>query len=268
MRLLISQHNLGKWAAHYVAQKINSFQPTAERLFVLGLPTGSTPLDMYRELIKLNQEGKVSFKYVVTFNMDEYVGLAEDHPESYHYYMHHNFFQYIDIQPQNIHILNGNAYDLDAECAKYEDQISALGGIHLQLGGVGEDGHLAFNEPGSSLASKTRTKDLNLSTIIANSRFFAGDINLTPKLALTIGIDTIMQAQEVVILAKGLAKAPAVCHAIEGSVSSMCPITALQFHRKALILCNEEAAYELKLKTIKYFTTMQDEYSALEDKLS
>ena len=162
MRLLISKHNIGKWAAHYVADKINAFNPSAERLFVLGLPTGSTPLDMYRELIELNKAGKVSFKYVATFNMDEYVGLAEDHPESYHYYMHHHFFDHIDIEPSNIHILDGNATDLDAECEKYEAQIAKLGGIHLQLGGVGEDGHLAFNEPGSSLASKTRSKDLNL----------------------------------------------------------------------------------------------------------
>jgi glucosamine-6-phosphate deaminase len=268
MRLLISKHNIGKWAAHYVAGKINAFNPSADRLFVLGLPTGSTPLDMYRELIELNKAGKVSFKHVATFNMDEYVGLAEDHPESYHYYMHHHFFEHIDINPANIHILDGNATDLDAECEKYEEQIVKLGGIHLQLGGVGEDGHLAFNEPGSSLASKTRSKDLNLSTIIANSRFFDGDISKTPKLALTIGIDTVMQAKDVVIMVKGLAKAPAVYQAIEGAVSSMCPITALQYHRKALIVCDEPAAYDLRLKTIKYFENMQDDYSALEQKLS
>jgi glucosamine-6-phosphate deaminase len=181
--------------------------------------------------------------------------------------MHHHFFDHIDIKKKNIHILNGNAKDLDAECDKYEAKIAKLGGIHLQLGGVGEDGHLAFNEPGSSLASKTRSKDLNLSTIIANSRFFDGDIEKTPKLALTIGIDTVMQAKEVVIMVKGLAKAPAVYQAIEGAVSSMCPITALQYHRKALIVCDESAAFDLRLKTIKYFENMQDEYSAMEQSL-
>ncbi len=264
MRLLISKHNIGVWTANYVVRKINEFAPTKDRPFVLGLPTGSTPLDMYNELIRLHNDGRVSFKHVVTFNMDEYVGLAESHPESYHYYMHQNFFRHIDIPKENIHILNGNAQDLDLECANYERQIEKFGGIHLQLGGVGEDGHIAFNEPGSSLASKTRSKDLNLSTIIANSRFFGGDIEKTPKLALTIGIDTIMQAKEVVIMVKGLAKANAVCQAIEGSVSSMCPITALQYHRKALIICDEFAAYELKLKTIKYFENMADEYSEVE----
>ena len=268
MRLLISKHNIGQWAAHYVAGKINAFKPTAERPFVLGLPTGSTPLDMYKELIELNKAGKVSFEHVASFNMDEYVGLPEDHPESYHYYMHNYFFKHINIKPENIHILNGNAKDLDAECEAYEAKILALGGIHLQLGGVGEDGHLAFNEPGSSLASKTRSKDLNLSTIIANSRFFGGDIAQTPKLALTIGIDTVMQAKEVVIMVKGLAKSPAVFQAIEGAVSSMCPITALQYHRKALIVCDESAAFDLRLKTIKYFENMQDEYSAMEQQLS
>jgi len=267
VRLVVSKHNLGKWAAQYVAKKINAFNPTASKPMVLGLPTGSTPLDMYQELIALYRAGKVSFKHVVTFNMDEYVGLAEDHPQSYHYYMQRNFFKYIDINPENTHILNGNAADLDTECANYEAKIARVGGIHLQLGGVGEDGHLAFNEPGSSLASKTRSKDLNLSTILANSRFFEGDITKTPKLALTIGIDTILQAQEVVILVQGLAKARAVCQAIEGAVSSMCPITALQYHRKALILCDEYAAYELKLKTIKYFENMHDEYSLHEASL-
>jgi glucosamine-6-phosphate deaminase len=199
--------------------------------------------------------------------MDEYVGLPEDHPESYHYYILHNFFSKINIKKENVHILNGNAADLDAECEAYEAKIVKVGGIHLQLGGVGEDGHLAFNEPGSSLASKTRSKDLNMSTIIANSRFFDGDINKTPKFALTIGIDTVMKAKEVVILVKGLAKANAVYQAIEGSVSSMCPITALQYHRKTLILCDELATYDLRVKTVKYFETMQDEYSLHEKSL-
>lgn len=267
MRLLISKHNIGKWAAHYIVKKINDFDPQPNKLFVLGLPTGSTPLGMYNELIYLHKQNKVSFKNIITFNMDEYVGLPENHPESYHYYMQHNFFKHIDIRQENVHILNGNAPDLDAECANYEHKIAAVGGIDLQLGGVGEDGHIAFNEPGSSLASKTRSKDLNLSTIIANSRFFGDDIDKTPRLALTIGIDTIMQAKEVVIMVKGLSKANAVYQAIEGAVSSMCPITALQYHPKALIVCDEFAAYELKYKTLKYFENMADEYSILEASL-
>lgn len=262
MRLLVTKHNLGKWAAHYVAAKINSFVPTKEKPFVLGLPTGSTPLDMYRELIELNQAGKLSFVNVITFNMDEYVGLAEDHPESYHYYMWENFFRHIDIPHGNVNILDGNASDLDAECERYEAKIASYGGIHLQLGGVGENGHIAFNEPWSSLSSKTRSKDLEESTIIANSRFFAGDIGKTPKLALTIGIDTIMQAKEVIIMARGVAKAPAVAEAIEGAISSMWPVTALQNHRKALILSDDKAIHDLKVRTVKYFETVVDEYSA------
>ncbi|MDD3266362.1 MAG: glucosamine-6-phosphate deaminase [Burkholderiales bacterium] len=262
MRLLVSKHNLGKWAAHYVANKINQFSPTDDRLFVLGLPTGSTPIDMYNELIKLHKLGKLSFEHVVTFNMDEYVGLAEDHPESYHYYMYNNFFKHINIKKENIHILDGNASDLDIECQNYEDKIDKLGGIQLQIGGVGENGHIAFNEPWSSFSSKTRSKDLDMSTILANSRFFENDVEKTPKFALTIGVATILAAKEVIILAKGLGKANAVYQAIEGAVSSMYPITALQHHRKALILCDELSSYDLKVKTVKYFETVHDDYSA------
>lgn len=265
MRLLVSNNNLGRWAAHYVAKRINEAKPALEKPFVLGLPTGSTPLDMYKELISLNKAGKVSFANVVTFNMDEYVGLEKNHPESYHYYMWNNFFNHIDINPKNVHILDGNASDLDLECVNYEKAIADVGGIDIQLGGVGENGHLAFNEPWSSFSSKTRSKDLDMSTVIANSRFFDNDISKTPKLALTIGIDTVMQACEVIVMAKGLAKANAVYQAIEGSVSSMYPITALQYHRKALILCDELASYDLRVKTVKYFDSVIDDYSRHED---
>lgn len=267
MRLLVSKYNLGRWVAHYIVSKINKFHPTKDKPFVLCLPTGSTPKDMYKELIRLNKAGLVSFEHVVTFNMDEYVGLPEEHNETYHYYMHTNFFQYIDIKPENINILNGNATDLQQECKEYEEKIANVGGITLTIGGIGEDGHIAFNEPSSSFSSRTRIKSLNLSTITANSRFFNHDVSLTPKLALTIGIETIMQSQEVIIMAKGLSKANAVYQAIEGAVSSMCPVTALQYHCKTLVLCNELAAYDLKLRTIRYFENVVDEYSVLDSKL-
>lgn len=266
MRLLLSKQELGKFAASYVVKKINEFKPNAKKPFVLGLPTGSTPLGMYKELIRMYQKGFVSFKYVVTFNMDEYVGLAETHPESYHYYMLNNFFNAIDIKQKNIHILNGNAKNLIKECEQYEAKINSYGGMHLLVGGVGEDGHIAFNEPGSSLNSVTRVKTLNHSTVLANSRFFGADIKKTPKLALTMGIKTMLNAREVVILAKGLAKSSAVAEAIEGSISSMCPITALQLHNKALIICDEFAAFELKLKTIRYFEELDDDYASPETK--
>lgn len=165
--------------------------------FVLGLPTGSTPLGMYRKLIEYHKAGKVSFKYVKTFNMDEYVGLPRDHHESYHYFMYNNFFSHIDIDPANVHILNGNAPDLIAECASFESKIKEAGGVELFIGGIGPDGHIAFNEPGSSLVSRTRVKTLAQDTLEANARFFNNDISLVPQEALTVGVGTVMDSKEV-----------------------------------------------------------------------
>ena len=194
MRVIIESdyQALSQWAANYVASKINAANPTPEKPFVLGCPTGSSPLGMYKALIELNKQGKVSFQNVVTFNMDEYVGLPEDHPESYHTFMWKNFFNHIDIKKENVHILNGNAEDLEAECANYEKQIAEIGGIDLFMGGIGPDGHIAFNEPGSSLSSRTRIKTLTTDTIIANSRFFDNDVNKVPKTALTVGVGTVL----------------------------------------------------------------------------
>lgn len=244
-------------AAEIVANAINSFKPSeGHPTFVLGLPTGSTPLGMYRELIKLNKEGKVSFKNVITFNMDEYVGLAEEHPESYHSFMFNNFFNHIDIPKENIHILNGNAADVEKECGDYEKAIKAAGGIDLFVGGVGVDGHIAFNEPGSSLCSRTRIVELTQDTIIANSRFFNNDINLVPKRALTVGIGTITDSRHVMILINGHNKSRALHHAVEGSVSQMWPVTALQLHNCATIIADEDACYDIKVSTYRYFKNM------------
>ena len=205
MRLIIQPDydKMSKWAANYVASKINAANPTEEKPFVLGLPTGSSPLGMYRALVELNKKGVVSFKNVITFNMDEYVNLPEEHPESYHSFMWNNFFSHIDIKKENVNILNGNAEDLAKECAEYEERILKAGGIDLFLGGIGPDGHIAFNEPGSSLKSRTRVKTLTTDTIIANSRFFEGDVNKVPKTALTVGVGTVMDAKEVLILVNG-----------------------------------------------------------------
>ena len=268
MRLLLTKHNLGRFAAYYIYKKIKEYDPSESNPFVLCLPTGSTPLDMFAELIKLNKQKLISFKHVVTFNLDEYVGLAEDHPESFHHYMKTHFFDHIDINPANINILNGNATYLDYECTVYEEKIAAFGGIDLLIGGVGEDGHIAFNEPGSSLNSVTRVKTLNHSTILANSRFFENNINKTPNTALTMGVRTILEAKDVVILANGISKSRAIAEVIEGGISSMCPITALQMHNRALILCDEFAAFDLKLRTIRYFENLNDEYNILEKELS
>jgi len=224
---------------------------------VLGLPTGSSPLGIYKELITLNKKGVVSFKDVVTFNMDEYVNLPEEHPESYHSFMWNNFFSHIDIQKENINILNGNAPGLEAECASYEEKIKKAGGVKLFLGGIGPDGHIAFNEPGSSLSSRTRIKTLTYDTIVANSRFFDDDINKVPKTALTVGVGTVLDAEEVLIIVNGHNKARALQHAIEGGVNHIWTISALQMHPKGIIVCDEEATDELKVGTVKYFKNIE-----------
>ncbi len=259
MRVIIENDylKLSQWAANYVAQRINKANPTQEKPFVLGLPTGSSPLGMYKELIRLNKEGKVSFKNVVTFNMDEYVGLPESHPESYHSFMWNNFFNHIDINKDNINILNGNATDLDEECIRYEEKIVEAGGIDLFLGGIGPDGHIAFNEPGSSLSSRTRIKTLTTDTIIANSRFFDNDINKVPKTALTVGVGTVLAAKEVLIICNGHNKARALKHAVEGGITQMWTISALQMHQHGIIVCDEAATDELKVGTYKYFKDIE-----------
>lgn len=257
MRVVITDKSVGDWAAVYVAKKINEFKPTADRPFVLGLPTGGTPLAMYKRLIQMNKDGIVSFENVVTFNMDEYVGLTPDNDQSYHYYMHTNFFDHIDIKKENINILDGTAKDYKAECERYEEKIKSYGGIHLFLGGIGPDGHIAFNEPGSSLSSRTRDKDLTMDTIIANCRFFGGDINKVPKLALTVGVGTILDAKEVLIMVTGANKARALHHGIEEGVNHMWTISALQLHRHGIIVSDEAACAELKVGTYRYFKDIE-----------
>jgi glucosamine-6-phosphate deaminase len=259
MRLIIQESytQLSQWAAAYIVKRINEFAPTAEKPFVLGLPTGSTPLGTYKQLIALYNQGKVSFENVVTFNMDEYIGLPEDHQESYHSFMWNNFFSHIDIKPENVNILNGNAPDLAAECEGYEQRIVAAGGIDLFIGGVGEDGHLAFNEPFSSLNSRTRIKTLTEDTIIVNSRFFDNDVNKVPKLALTVGVGTVCSAKQVLVLALGHKKARAVQQCVEGSVSHAWTITALQLHPKGIMVCDEPAVGELKVNTYRYFKDIE-----------
>lgn len=259
MRLIIERdyENLSQWAANYVAGRINAFKPTKERPFVLGCPTGSSPLGMYRKLIELNKAGKVSFANVVTFNMDEYVGLPREHSESYHSFMWNNFFSHIDIPAENVNILDGNATDPVAECQRFEDKIKSYGGIELFMGGVGPDGHIAFNEPGSSLTSRTRMKTLTQDTIIANSRFFEGNVDLVPKTALTVGVGTIMDARSVMLLVNGHNKAVALHHGVEGGISQMWTISALQMHPKAIIVADDAACAELKVGTYRYFKDIE-----------
>jgi len=255
MRLVILDTcaNVGEWSAKYVMKRIRDFQPGPNRYFVLGLPTGSTPLGMYRKLIEYHKAGNISFKYVKTFNMDEYVGLPRDHPESYHYFMFENFFKHIDILPENVHILDGNAPDLSAECSSFEEKIKAVGGVELFIGGIGPDGHIAFNEPGSSLVSRTRVKTLAQDTLEANARFFGNDMSKVPKEALTVGVGTVMDSKEVMILITGAHKAFALYKAIEEGVNHMWTVSAFQQHANTLMICDEDATLELKVKTVKYF---------------
>jgi len=259
MRIIIQPDydRVSKWTANYVAKRINEFNPTPKKPFVLGLPTGSSPLGMYKELIKLNKRGKVSFKNVVTFNMDEYVKLPEEHPESYHSFMWNNFFSHVDVQKQNVNILNGNAKDLQAECRNYEKKIADFGGVELFIGGIGPDGHVAFNEPGSSLSSLTRVKTLTKDTIIANSRFFDNDINKVPRTALTVGVKTVTDAREVLIIVSGHNKARALQKVVEEAVNHMWTVSALQLHPRGIIVCDDAATVELKVGTVNYFKDIE-----------
>lgn len=267
MRLVIlDDYDLAsEWAAKYIRNRIIQFQPDAKKYFTLGLPTGSTPLGCYQKLIEYYRSGDISFKYVKTFNMDEYVGLPRAHPESYHSYMWNNFFKHIDIDPANAHILDGNVEDLDAECKAFEQKITEAGGIELFVGGIGPDGHIAFNEPGSSLVSRTRVKTLAKDTILANARFFGNDLSKVPTMALTVGVGTVMDAKEVMILITGAHKAFALYKAIEEGVNHMWTVSAFQQHPRTIFVCDEDATLELRVKTVKYFKGLMYVHNKLVD---
>jgi len=264
MRVIIKNtyDDLSFWCALYIKQKINKhmdlygYGKCNVNKFVLGLPTGSTPLGVYENLINFYNNGDVSFKNVITFNMDEYVGISSNHSQSYRTFMNENFFKYIDIPSENINLLNGNAKNLIEECKNYEKKILEVGGIDLFLCGVGRDGHIAFNEPGSSLNSVTRIKTLSEETIIDNARFFEKSTNV-PKQALTVGIKTIMDSKEIIMLASGTNKANALKHCIEGSISNQYTCTAIQNHPKAMIICDENSISDLRYKTVLYYKNLQ-----------
>lgn len=211
---------------------------------VLGLATGSTPLGLYRELIRLHKEEGLDFSKVTTFNLDEYVGLPPEHDQSFHYFMRENLFKHINIDPRFIHIPQGMAKDLSAFCDWYEQRIVDCGGVDIQILGIGVNGHIAFNEPGSSLGSRTRIKTLTGTTRQDNARFFK-DLDEVPKYALTMGVGTIMDAKELLLLATNASKAAAVRSAVEGPVTAMCPASIIQMHRNAFVLLDKESAAEL-----------------------
>lgn len=242
MRLVVSNQDIGLQAASLIKERVHAFAPSSQKPFVLGLPTGGTVEGMYANLCGFCQKGELDFQHICTFNMDEYVGLPPQDPHSYHYYMKHHLFDGVNLQPQHTHLLNGLALDLQEECDHYEQAIKQVGGIHLFLGGVGRNGHLAFNEPGSSFTSRTRPVTLEPNTRQANARFFDGDISRVPTQALSVGIGTVLDAQEILFLASGEQKAQAVARLSLGEITPTWPITALKTHPHATLLVDEKAA--------------------------
>ncbi|MBI4313404.1 MAG: glucosamine-6-phosphate deaminase [Candidatus Omnitrophica bacterium] len=211
---------------------------------VLGLATGSTPVSTYRELIRMHKNEGLDFSRATTFNLDEYVGLAHEHDQSYHFFMWENLFKQINVNPKNVHVPDGMAKDIPAFCRWYEEQIVKAGGIDLQLLGIGSNGHIAFNEPGSSLGSRTRVKTLDERTRADNARFFKS-MNEVPKYAITMGIGTIMDARQLLLLASGAGKAEAIQKTCEGPITAMVPATIVQLHPKAVIVTDKAAAVKL-----------------------
>ncbi|MBQ8251482.1 MAG: glucosamine-6-phosphate deaminase [Alphaproteobacteria bacterium] len=248
MKVLILKNadEVASLVASELIERIQSFKPTDQKPFlVLGLPTGSTPIPVYKLLVQAYQNKEISFKNVVTFNMDEYKGLAAEHNQSYHYFMQENLFGLIDIPRNQIHILDGMAKDTSAECKAYEEKIASFGGIDIQLAGIGENGHLAFNEPGTSFQSLTHEQKLTENTIEVNSRFFEKKEDV-PTSALTIGLKTVFEAKKVIVLATGEKKAEAVYKSVRMPVTENCPASILQEHENSVFVCDEGAGKKLK----------------------
>ena len=234
-------HELSVQAAQLVADQI-----TRKKNTVLGLATGQTPVGMYQELIKKFKKGEIDFSQVVTFNLDEYYGLSPEHPQSYHYFMWDTFFQHININKENIYLLNGITDNIDEECQRFEDLIKKRGGLDLQILGIGDNGHLGFNEPAHALDSRTNMVNLSEETIIANSRFF-NNTKEVPRQALTVGMGAILKAKKIILLASGRKKAQAIAKAINGMVSTEVPASLLQLHSDITMLIDKDAAMEANL---------------------
>ncbi len=238
--IIVKNSNEGCLRAAAIAEKY--LRSMANPVF--GFPTGRTPLPFYRELIRKHQEDGLSFKGMSSFNLDEYVGIGPEHSASYYSFMHNNFFKYIDADPSNLNLPNGMANDICRECQAYEKRIEDAGGIDIQFLGIGGNGHIAFNEPSSSLSSRTRVKTLTEKTRQDNSPEFGG-IDDVPMHVVTMGVGTIMDARHVVILAFGAGKSEAVAQMVEGPISASCPASILQMHPKATIIIDEAASVDL-----------------------
>ncbi len=237
--LVKSYKELSIRAAGVVAAQISRKKNT-----VLGLPTGQTPLGMYQELIKMFRKGEIDFSQVITFNLDEYYGLSPEHPQSYNYYMWQTFLNNINIKKENVFLPDGVTKNVQEECRHYESLIEEKGGIDLQFLGIGDNGHIGFNEPAIALSSKTHLVNLSPTTIQANSRFF-NNIEEVPRKALTMGMGTILKAKQIILLASGMKKAPAIAKTINGKVSTEIPASLLQLHRDVTIIVDKDAAREI-----------------------
>ncbi|MBC8868467.1 MAG: glucosamine-6-phosphate deaminase [Planctomycetes bacterium] len=259
MRVIIESdaQGVGWRAARFVASLVRR-KPGC----VLGLATGGTPLGTYNELIRMHQQESLDFSQVTTFNLDEYVGLDPAHPQSYRYFMQENFFRHINVDPGKAHVPDGRAKDLGAYCQEYEQMIEHAGGIDLQILGIGRDGHIAFNEPGSSLGSRTRLKSLTGETITDNARFFE-DESQVPRLAITMGVGTILESRQCLLLATGTSKARAIRSTIEGSITAQVTASALQLHRDVTAVIDEEAAAWLTRR--EYYAEVEEAQSLLEN---
>ena len=238
MRIIItdSYEKMGLEAANIVAGQVY-LKPDS----VLGLATGSTPVSMYQRLAAVHKTVGLDFSEVTTFNLDEYIGMSPDNPQSYHYFMQENFFKHINIRPENVYLPNGMAEDMTAEGERYEKLIEAKGGIDLQVLGIGQNAHIGFNEPDVKFAATTHKVELDEETIQANSRFFAS-IHEVPRYAISMGIKTIMMAEHVILLANGKNKAKAVYKAVCGDVTPEAPASILQLHRDVVVIVDEAAA--------------------------
>jgi len=241
---------MSKVSAQIIAQEIQR-----KHDLVLGLATGDTPIGTYKELVRIHKEEGLDFSKVKSFNLDEYLGLAPLHKNSYNYFMWENLFKHININPENVYIPQGNIKDPEQFCTWYETQIKKVGGIDLQILGIGADGHIAFNEPGSSFASRTRIKALYKQTIEDNARFF-DKMEDVPRFAITIGIGTILEAKKTLLIANGKKKADVCAQFIEGPVTSQITATALQLHSYVNIVLDKDAAS--KLKRTEYYNWVRD----------
>ena len=258
MRVIVEPDpaTVAQTAAKFVAQQIRR-RPKC----VLGLATGGTPLGMYGELVRMHRDEGLDFSRVVTFNLDEYVGLDVNDPQSYRYFMNENLFNHINVDPRNTHVPDGRALDFEIYCQQYERMITDEGGIDLQVLGVGSDGHIAFNEPGSSLGSRTRLKTLTSETIRDNARFF-GSEEAVPRLAITMGVGTILESRQCLILACGRHKAQAIFDTVEGPITAQVTASALQLHRSVIAVIDQEAAVLLRRR--EYYREVEESQRRLE----